>query len=174
MDWKSVVSTVAPWIGGALSGPLGAAAASAAAAALGLSDTTEAALKAAVTGASTEQLTALKAADQQFAAKMQELGYKNHEALATLAVADTASARDMQVSTKSWAPPVLSLVITLGFFGVTYRLLTEGVPEGNNEVLYVLIGQLSLAWAAVVNFNLGSTLGSMMKTGIIARSPALK
>jgi hypothetical protein len=40
MDWKSIVSTVAPWIGTALGGPLGGMAVEAAAKALGISEKT--------------------------------------------------------------------------------------------------------------------------------------
>jgi len=41
MDWKSIVSTVAPWIASAVTGPLGGLAVGAVADALGLSDKTE-------------------------------------------------------------------------------------------------------------------------------------
>ena len=58
MDWKSVISTVAPWIGTTLGGPLGGLAITAVAEALGLSDKTEDAIKAAITGATPEHLLA--------------------------------------------------------------------------------------------------------------------
>ena len=52
MDWKSIVSTVAPWIGTALGGPRGGMAVSAIADALGLSDKAEETIKQALSGAS--------------------------------------------------------------------------------------------------------------------------
>ena len=52
MDWKSIVSTVAPWIGTARGGPLGGMAVSAIADALGLSDKAEETIKQALSGAS--------------------------------------------------------------------------------------------------------------------------
>ncbi|MCZ2965452.1 hypothetical protein NYY77_18915, partial [Acinetobacter baumannii] len=64
MDWKSLIATVAPWIGTALGGPLGGMAVTAAADALGLSEKTETALKTALSGASPADLLAIKQADQ--------------------------------------------------------------------------------------------------------------
>lgn len=80
MEWKQVVGAVAPWIGTALGGPLGGMAVAAVADALGLSEKTEAAIQQAISGATPEQMLAIKQADQQFAARMQELGFANQQA----------------------------------------------------------------------------------------------
>lgn len=77
MDWKALVSTVAPWIGTALGGPLGGMAVEAAANALGLNNKTVESVKAALSGVTPEQMLALKRADQAFALQMQTLGFKN-------------------------------------------------------------------------------------------------
>ena len=66
MDFTTIIKTVAPWIGTALGGPLGGMAVTAAANALGLSDKTTEGLKTALSGATPEQLLALKEADQAF------------------------------------------------------------------------------------------------------------
>ena len=66
MDWTTIFKTVAPWIGTALAGPLGGMAVTAAADALGLSEKTTDAIKQAVSGATPEQMLALKQADQAF------------------------------------------------------------------------------------------------------------
>lgn len=112
MDWKSIVSTVAPWIGTALGGPLGGLAVSAIADALGLSENTTEAIKTAVSGASPEQMLALKKADQEFALRMQELGFKQIADLEAIAAADRKDARDMQKTARSPIPALLSVMVT--------------------------------------------------------------
>jgi len=173
-DWKSVVSTVAPWIGTALGGPLGGMAVTAVANALGLSDKTEESIKAAISGATPESLLALKQADQAFAVQMQELGLKNQETLAALSVDDRKDARAMQVATRSWVPAALSLLVTVGFFGILGGLLSGNLQADNNPALLILLGALASAWGAVMNYHFGSTAGSQMKTELIARAPAVK
>lgn len=68
MDWKSLIKGVAPVVGTALGGPLGAAAVSVIADALGLSDKTEEAIKKVIgQGLTPEQEVALQLAEKNFA-----------------------------------------------------------------------------------------------------------
>jgi hypothetical protein len=172
MDWKALVSTVAPWIGTALGGPLGGAAVGAVADALGLSDKTEASIKSALSGVTPEQMLALKTADQAFAMKMQELGYENQEKLAALAVDNTKDARGMQVQTRSRIPAVLAIMITIGFFGILIGMLRGDLTATDNQALLIMLGALGAAWGAVVNFFFGSTAESGRKTELLAQAPA--
>ena len=71
MDWKSIVGSVAPYLGAAVGGPLGGVAVTAIANALGLSDKTEGAIKDALKGVTPEQMLTLKVAERDFAFKMQ-------------------------------------------------------------------------------------------------------
>lgn len=160
MDWKTIISTVAPWIGTALGGPLGGMAVEAAASALGISAKTADAVKQALVGATPEQMLALKNADQNFAAQMQALGFKNVEALAALDVENTKDARAMQVQTGSKAPVVLAVIITTGFFGVLVGMLMGKLSATDNQALLIMLGALGAAWGAVVNFFFGSSAGS--------------
>jgi hypothetical protein len=170
MDWKSVISTVAPWIGTTLGGPLGGLAVTAVAEALGLSDKTEDAIKAAITGATPEYLLALKNADQMFAVQMQELGFKNQQAIAALAVENTKDARAMQVATRTKIPALLAVLITVGFFSILIGLLSGMLTVADNQPLMILLGALSAAWGAVMNYYFGSTAGGQAKTEMIARA----
>ena len=172
MDWKALIATVAPWIGTALGGPLGGAAVGAVADALGLSDKTEASIKAALSGVTPEQMLALKVADQAFAKQMQELGYENQEKLAALAVDNTKDARGMQVQTRSRIPAVLAILITLGFFGILVGMLRGDLTATDNQALLIMLGALGAAWGAVVNFFFGSTAESGRKTELLAQAPA--
>lgn len=173
MDWKSLVSTVAPWIGTALTGPLGGAAMGAIADALGLSDKTEASIKAALAGVTPEQMLLLKNADQAFALKMQELGYSNIEKLAALAVENTKDARAMQTVTRSPIPAVLAILITCGFFGILIGMLRGDLNAADNQALLIMLGALGAAWGAVVNFFFGSTAESGRKNDLLAQAPAV-
>ena len=172
MDWKNVISTVAPWIGTALGGPLGGMAVSAIADALNLDDKTESAIKTALSGASPEQLLALKNADQEFALRMQEIGFKNEQALAALAVDNTKDARDLQKVTRSWVPSALSIIITLGFLGILVGMMSGDLTSSDNQALLIMLGALGAAFGAVINYWLGSTMGSSRKTELIAQAPA--
>lgn len=170
MDWKAVIGTVAPWIGTALGGPLGGAAVGAVADALGLSDKTEASIKAALSGVTPEQMLALKNADLTFSAKMQELGYANVEKLAALAIENTKDARAMQVQTRSQIPAVLAVLITLGFFGILVGMLSGKLTSTDNQALLIMLGALGAAWGAVVNFFFGSSADSGRKTELLAQA----
>lgn len=172
MDWKTIIGTVAPWIGTALGGPLGGAAIGAVADALGLSDKTEASIKAALSGVTPEQMLLLKNADQAFAIKMQELGFENMEKMASLAVDNTKDARAMQSTTRSRIPAVLAVIITCGFFGILVGMLRGDLTATDNQALLIMLGALGAAWGAVVNFFFGSTAESGRKTELLAQAPA--
>lgn len=174
MDWKKIVAAVAPWIGTALTGPLGGMAVSAVADALGLSDKTEDAIKQAISGATPEQMLALKKADQDFAARMQELGFQNVQALERIAADDRKSAREMQTTVRSKIPGVLAVLITLGFFGILIGMMAGWLKTDDNQALLIMLGALGAAWGAVVNFFFGSSADSQNKTRLLAQSTPSK
>lgn len=174
MDWKNIVATVAPWIGTALGGPLGGAAVGAVADALGLSDKTEASIKAALAGVTPEQMLALKNADQAFALQMQELGFKQVSDMEALAAGDRKDARDMQKTTRSWVPAALSVIITLGFLGLLTGMMTGALQAEDNQAMLLMLGALGVAFGQVINFWLGSTAESSRKTELIAQSEPAK
>ena len=170
MDWKKVVATVAPWIGTAMGGPLGGAAVGAVANALGLSDKTEASLKAALSGVTPEQMLALKTADQIFAKQMQEIGFKQISDMEAIAANDRKDARDMQKVTRSWVPATLSLVVTSGYFGILVGILNGKFSVSDSQALLLMLGSLSTAWGLVMAFWFGTTADSGRKTELLAKS----
>ncbi|WP_343928732.1 hypothetical protein [Pigmentiphaga daeguensis] len=169
MDWKSLVSTAAPWLGTALGGPLGGLAVTAIADALGLSEKTEAAIKGALAGATQADLLALKQADQQFALRMQELGYQNTQALERIAADDRASARKRESELKDGTNRVLAYAVTAGFFCVLGLLLFTDVPGGAREALFIMLGVLGTAWNNVMSYYFGSTAGGKLKSDLLAQ-----
>lgn len=173
-DWKSLVKTVAPWIGTALGGPLGGMAVEAVGAALGLQDKTVDSVKSALSGVTPEQMLALKNADQQFALQMQALGFKQESDLETIAAADRNSARDMQVAKPSMVPAVLSLIVTLGYFGILFGMLFGVLDASDSNALLIMLGSLGTAWGMVMSFWFGTTRQSDRKTELIAKADAVK
>lgn len=170
MDWMAIVKTVAPWIGTALGGPLGGMAVEAASNALGLGSKTTDALKQALSGATPEQMLALKQADQSFSLQMQSLGFADTEKLAALAVENTKDARAMQVATRSNVPALLAVLITVGFFGILIGMLAGTLKATDNQALLILLGALGAAWGAVVNYFFGSSADSGRKTELLAQA----
>lgn len=170
MDFPAIIKTVAPWIGTALGGPLGGMAVGAIADALGLSDRTVDAVKTAISGATPEQMLALKKADQDFAVQMQALGFKQVTDLESLAVADRKDARTMQVAKPSPVPALLSLLVTAGYFGILVGMMAGGLNIHDSEAMLLMLGSLTTAWGAVMAFWFGTTRDSSRKTEIIAKS----
>ena len=174
MDLTAILKTVAPWIGTAISGPLGGMAVEAASGALGLSDKTTDALKTALSGATPEQMLALKNADQKFALDMQKLGFDHLEALEKAGNDDRGSARQREVAVRDRTPMILAYGVTIGFFGVLAVIMFCSIPNTSRDVLNIMLGSLGTAWTGVIAYYFGSSSGSDAKTQIIARSLPVK
>jgi hypothetical protein len=165
MDWKKIVSAVAPVLGTALGGPLGGMAVKAIGNALGLEEQTEESVAQALAGAKPEDLLKLKQADQQFAKDMRALDVD----LERIAAADRDSARVMQTQTRSRTPHVLAVIVTVGFFGILVGMMGGWLKPSENQALLILLGALSAAFGAVINFFYGSSAGSQSKDAMLAR-----
>lgn len=174
MDWKTVVKTVSPWIGTAIGGPLGGMAVEAAASALGLSEKTTDAVKQAISGATPEQMLALKQADQEFALQMQALGFKQVTDLEAIAAGDRDSARKMQIANHSMVPALLTCFVVGAFTATLILLLKFDVPATNRDIVVYMIGQLSGGFTSALAFWLGTTRDSTRKTELLAGSPPVK
>ena len=165
--WDSVrdtVGSIAPTIGMALGGPLGGLAGQALASVLGVDPADENALKKAVGGMTADQALALKQAELQFKQHMANLEVD----LERINASDRDSARQREASVKDWMPSLLSGLITAGFFGVLFYMLTEGLPDKGGDALLVMLGSLGTAWMACVSYYFGSSSGSAEKTRIMA------
>lgn len=127
MDFTTLIKAAAPWIGTALGGPMGGMALTAAANALGFSDKTTASLKQALSGATPEQMLALKEADQNFALKMQEIGFKQVTDLAELDVRTTESVnKTMQAEAVAEHWPTYMWRPAIGF-AVAFNLISASL-----------------------------------------------
>ncbi len=164
-DWKNLFRSVAPAIGTALGGPLGGAAAAFLADKLGVeSKTVEAVTEVLNSGKlSPEQIEKVKLAEIDFNKFLES----NKIDMAKINVDNTKDARQMQMTTRSVMPAVMSVIITIGFFGILGYMLTDDYKS--SEPLLVMLGSLGTAWVAVVNFWFGSSHGSMQKNEALVR-----
>ena len=170
MDIKSILGTVAPWIGAALGGPFGGMTAEFVSEKLGLSDKTVEGVKNMLSGASSEQLLALKKVDHEFSLKMQELGFEHIKSLENIAAVDRNSARDMQKTIRSKVPAILSIGITVGYFGILIGMMQGGLKVSDSQALLIMLGSLTTAWAGVVAYWFGTTSSSGAKTEMLAKT----
>ncbi len=171
MDWKNVLSKIAPTAASLLVGPFAGMAVQALGAALGISEPTQERIAQAFKSGqlSGDQLAAVKLAEQQLALRLEELGIKREE----IDAADRASARSMQIATRSRVPAVLSVMITLGFFGVLaamfkYPEIKESAP------LMIMLGALGAEFGAVCKFWLGGNAGSDRTKELLAQAQPIR
>jgi len=151
MDW---IKSILPTIGGLLGGPLGSAAATAAADALGLSDKSKSAVEKVLTSGNltTEQVSALQAADARLKVQMAELGIRAEE----LAVQDRDSARQMQITTGSWVPHIIAVLFIGIYLGMICLLLTGTMKLWEDATLTMLLGGLTSGVAMILGYYFGA------------------
>lgn len=92
-------------------------------------------------------------------------------------IADTQRARSTLVelartgNVTVWGAPIISAVVTIGFFGVLLTLVLARYDPGQNQfvtsVLNIIVGALVAAFTAVVNFWIGSSEGSRSKDAAV-------
>ena len=169
MDW---LKTIAPLIGTALGGPLGGAAASFIADKLGIeSKTIEAVTDVLNSGKMTpDQISAIKLAEIDFQKFLKDHDIK----LEDIAAKDRDSARGMQRETRSHIPAILTILITVGYFGVLGWMLYDPEPVKKSGPLLLLLGALASSWGTAIAFWFGTTAGSGAKDRMLANSVPAK
>jgi hypothetical protein len=161
----SLLEQIAPTIATALLGPAGGIAVSLVSKALGIDE--KDVQKTIESGKLTsDQLASLKQAELELQAKAQELGL-NFEKLAT---DDRKSARDMQVSTKSFVPALLSILIVVAWALVQYFLLTHIIAQEMRELVARVLGTLDGALMLVLGFYFGGIHNSSETNQMLHRS----
>lgn len=178
MNWSDVtgiVTKLAPTIAAGIGGPLAGSAVAALEGVFGVNTEgstadKQNALAAAISGATPDQLLALKKADQDYQVKMTELGFNNTEDMEKLAANDRDSARKREMDVKDKTPRNLAYLITSGFFGVLAFLMLAKVPAESRDILNIMLGSLGTAWVATVTYYFGSSAGSDAKTQLLHQS----
>lgn len=191
-DALTVVEKLAPTIASVLGGPLLGGGVAALEGVFGLTpapstsmDDRQAAVAAAISGATPDQLLALKKADQDYAVQMATLGFKDTEMLAQLAqakiqtyVSDTQDARKYKDDKVFWLGVVIliTFAVTMGMamYGC-YSILTGGITIKDVAVVAAVagfigsvVGYVAANAQQVVGYFFGSSAGSEAKTNAMA------
>ena len=160
-----ILEQIAPTIATCLLGPAGGLAVTAISKALGIDEKdVQSTIESGKLSA--EQLASLKQAEIDLQAKAQELGL-NFEKLAT---DDRKSARDMEISTKSFVPALLSILIVVAWALIQYFLLTHIIAQEMRELVARVLGTLDGALMLVLSFYFGSSSSSQNKDELLHRS----
>jgi len=160
MDW---LTQIAPTIATALGGPLAGMAVAAVSKAIGVApEEVQNVISAGKLDAS--QVAAIQQAELELKKQAQEMNLD----FAKLANDDRKSARDMQSVTKSFIPPVLALLVTLGFFGILIGLMTKAFAT--SDALMLMLGSLGTAWTGIIAFYFGSSASSQNKDALLHQS----
>ena len=164
MSW---IESIAPTIASCLGGPLAGLAVEAVSKAIGVdpSSVQDTINSGKLTA---DQIASIQSAEIALKAKAQEMNLDFEQ----LAVQDRKSARDMQTTTKSFIPPLLALIITLGFFGILVGMMTGKVTS--SDALMLLLGSLGTAWTGVISFYFGSSASSQNKDQLLHQSTPTK
>ena len=164
MSW---IESIAPTIASCLGGPLAGLAVEAVSKAIGVDPS---AVQDTINSGklTADQIASIQSAEIALKAKAQEMNLDFEQ----LAVQDRKSARDMQTTTKSFIPPLLALIITLGFSGILIGMMTGKVTS--SDALMLLLGSLGTAWTGVISFYFGSSASSQNKDQLLHQSTPTK
>ena len=118
---------------------------------------------------SADQIAAVQQEEIRFKEQTQALGLNFEQ----LAVEDRKSARDMQTTTQSIIPPLLSILVTVGFFGILAYLMVTPADTANTPLM-IMLGSLGTAWTGIIAFYFGSSAGSQKKDAMLYNSTPVK
>ncbi len=170
-DWKSILGAVAPTLATAIGGPFaGMAVKAISGALLGHDEATQEEIAAVVSGASPEQLVALKQVDADFAVRMKALDVD----LERIAASDRDSARKRQEATGDLTPHRLAYLYAFAFFAVIafqcwLAYEQKEVPMMIGKTLDMLLGVLTAMVLGSKEYFFGSSSSSAKKTEIMAQ-----
>lgn len=162
MDW---LKQIAPTVASALGGPLAGMAVAAISKAVGVEEDKVQDLIAS-NKMSAEQIAQIKVAEIELQKQANELGL-NFEKLAT---DDRKSAREMQIATRSWVPPLLAAAVTIGFFAILGGMMFGKMSVADNTALTMMLGSLGTAWTGIIAYYFGSSAGSQAKTELMSKA----
>ncbi len=172
MEWKEIgrmVASAAPVLGVALGGPVGAVA-GAAGAMLGSFLGVEASPEAiAEVLRDPQTVVRIKELEQQHFSVL--VSWQGTQLEAELDNVKNARQREVDLARAghggAWITGAVALVVIVGFFWMLHAVVS--IPEVNDPGL-LLLGSLGTAFGAVVNYYLGSSLGSYRKDTLPGRN----
>lgn len=172
LNIKGIFKGAFPFISTALTagGPLGTMASAAIGKALGVEKVDDP--EQAIAGATPEQLLALKNAEQEFAARMAELGFNTVEKLEEIAAADRNSARQREIAVRDKTPMILAFIVVGMVISIEGFIIWHGLGMMDATTAAIvgrILGTLETGLVMVLAYYFGSSSGSADKTAILAR-----
>ena len=157
MDWKQVVSSIAPILGTAIGGPVGGIAVKALTEVFGLpSSASDKELDRALNDATPEQLAALKQVEADFKVQMKELDVD----VTRIHASDRDSARKRQMTVKDRVPALLAVLTMISFFGyIAGVTFWSHAVMADPAFLNLAIGWLGGTSSSVIAYYFGSSAG---------------
>lgn len=158
---------MAPFLGTMLGGPLGGMAATAIKKVLlGDENASDESLEDTLLNASPSMLLSMKKLDTEFKKEMAQIGLSEKK----IASLDRDSARQREIVVKDKIPAILSILLTVGFFGCFAAMLFLSLPSTHREIVDVMIGSLGGAWISSITYYFGSSHGSQIKTILMGKN----
>lgn len=157
---KDVIGILAPTLATALGGPLAGVATKALTDAFSGKGTSE--IEDIILSGSPEAVAELKKLEADMKLKEQELDIRFEE----IAAGDRKDARELLKATSMVPQVILSAIFTVGYFYVIVGILAGelSLPSGQETLVASLIGVLTVGQIKVLDFWLGSSAGSKIKT----------
>lgn len=163
MDWSAVgkqVALAAPVLGTALAGPVGAAAGALVAAAFGVD-------------AQPDVVAEAVKNDPDAALKLKQIEHSHDEALRAMDIDELkaifSDVQNARVAFKDhWMPSVITAALFLLVSVVMGCLLFFAVPETNQRVIDLMLGQIIGAFASAIAYWIGTSRGSAVKQSMLA------
>lgn len=166
MNFKKIIKTVAPFIGTLIGGPFAGIATKVLGDIFcGDENATEKEIEKAVSKASPEQFVKLKEISAQKEKEFLAAGINLEE----IASRDRGDARDMQKTTGSMMPGILTALLTLGFFGTLFAIMFFKMQPDIKEIVDIMLGAQATAWIQCISYWFGSSSGSKIKTMLLGR-----
>lgn len=167
MSWLDTITKVAPVVASALGGPLAGVAVTALGELFGISEPTQSKIQAVIENGQLtgEQISAIRQLELKLKADEAERGFRYKE----LEFKDSDSARQMQMTTHSKTPSLLTGILTVGFFGTLYMVMIH--PEMKESApLMIMLGALGAEFTSACKFWFGANSGSDRTKELLASS----
>lgn len=156
---KGILQAVAPILADLLPGPLGGAVRKVIGETISKPGASDQEIEKALADANPELLLKLKQAQDDFVLAMSQKGID----LEKIAAEDRASARGMQIQTKSKTPAVLAGVVVVGWLTLMCFLMRGEIPTQNRDIVIQAVGTMGGALMLVLGFYFGSSSASQKK-----------
>jgi len=170
--WKEIIRGIAPVVGGALGGPLGASAASVVSQALlGKPDAAEEEIAQYLEAGklTPDQIVELRKAEMEWTAKLKEAQIDLEKVTRQVEAEEKQSARLLAKLHGMWPQFILTLAYNVGYFTVLVYLLTGKASAEmlDNSLVAGLVGMLTTVVIETIRFWFGSSWGSKRKTELL-------